>query len=137
MNIGTLVGAHRRDGRRNPAFTRSTRRVIYPWAMVVEFLTFVVPAEERTEWLEIEEQHWSRFLERQPGFVRKEIWVPEVHLNSDDSSTAHLKVHAVIWWESLEAWQAIPQDQLDAVAQAMGPHERAAVCETFTVQREG
>jgi uncharacterized protein (TIGR03792 family) len=104
--------------------------------MVVEFLTFLVPEAERAEWLDIEEQHWSRFLERQSGFVRKEIWFPEVHLNTDDSSSAQLKIHAVIWWESLEAWRAIPQDELDAVAHAMGPHERSAVCETFSVARE-
>jgi uncharacterized protein (TIGR03792 family) len=110
--------------------------VIYPSTMVVEFLTFLVPKDDRDAWLDIEEQHWSRFLERQQGFVRKEIWVPEVHLNNDDSPTAHLKVHAVIWWESLEAWQAIPQDQLDAVALAMGVHERTPVCETFSVQRQ-
>jgi uncharacterized protein (TIGR03792 family) len=104
--------------------------------MVVEFLTFLVPEDDRAAWLDIEEQHWSRFLERQPGFVRKEIWIPEVQLNNDDSATAHLKVHAVIWWDSLEAWHSIPQDQLDAVTEAMGQHERSAVCETFSVQRD-
>lgn len=104
--------------------------------MVVEFLTFRVPVDERLQWLDIEEQHWSRFLARQPGFIRKEVWVPEVDLNADQSPGARLRVHAVIWWESLELWRAIPQDQLDAVSEAMGPHEREAVCETFTVLRE-
>jgi uncharacterized protein (TIGR03792 family) len=104
--------------------------------MVVEFLTFLVPVAERAQWLEIEEQHWSRFLERQSGFVRKEIWVPEVELNVDDSPEAPLKVHAVIWWESLAQWKAIPSDQLAAVTEAMGPHEREAMCDTFTVVRE-
>jgi uncharacterized protein (TIGR03792 family) len=104
--------------------------------MVVEFLSFEVPVEERSQWLDIEEQHWSRFLARQPGFIRKEIWVPEVALNADQSADAYLRVHAVIWWESLELWKAIPQDQLNAVAEAMGPYEREAVCDTFTVLRE-
>jgi uncharacterized protein (TIGR03792 family) len=104
--------------------------------MVVEFLTFLVPADERSAWLDIEEQHWSRFLERQPGFVRKEIWVPEVHLNERSGPQADLEVHAVIWWESLEAWRAIPEDLLQSVVQAMGPHERSAVCTTFSVVRE-
>ena len=64
--------------------------------MVIEFLTFTVPAAEQDEWLRIEEQHWSRFLERQDGFVRKEIWRP-VHGGD--------QVHAVIWWESMEHWK--------------------------------
>jgi uncharacterized protein (TIGR03792 family) len=104
--------------------------------MVVEFLTFHVPHAERSEWLEIEEQHWSRFLARQPGFIRKEIWVPEVELNADQSPQAHLRVHAVIWWESLELWKAIAQEELDAVVEAMGPYEREAVCDTFRVLRD-
>lgn len=104
--------------------------------MVVEFLTFRVPVDERLQWLDIEEQHWSRFLARQPGFLRKEIWVPEVGLNADQTDDAYLRAHAVIWWESLELWKAIPQIELDAVVEAMGPYEREAVCETFTVLRE-
>jgi len=104
--------------------------------MVVEFLTFHVPVDERAEWLDVEEQHWSRFLARQPGFIRKEIWVPEVELNADQSPEAHLRVHAVIWWESLELWKAIAPDELNAVVEAMGPYEREAVCDTFRVLRE-
>ena len=43
--------------------------------MVIEFLTFAVTPDERVEWMEVEEPTWSRFLERQPGFVRKQLWV--------------------------------------------------------------
>lgn len=92
--------------------------------MVVEFLTFAVPVSEREDWLALEAQHWSRFLERQDGFVRKEMWV------AADDPTA---VHAVIWWASLEQWKAIPEADLAAVADAMGPHERTATCATFEV----
>jgi len=42
--------------------------------MVVEFLTFTVPPHELDQWLAVEQQHWSRFLARQPGFVRKQMW---------------------------------------------------------------
>lgn len=94
--------------------------------MVVEFLTFMVPTDELGEWLAIEEQHWSRFLERQPGFVRKEMWV-----SRDDPD----RVHAVIWWESMEAWRSIPTAELEAVARAMGPHERTPSCVAFDVAR--
>jgi len=95
--------------------------------MVIEFLTFEVPLSERAEWLRLEEQHWSRYLERQGGFVRKQIWE-----NVDDPT----KVHAAIWWESMEQWQAIPEAELAAVAEAMGAHEREATLTTFNLIRE-
>ena len=95
--------------------------------MVVEFLTFDVPEDEQVAWLAVEEAHWSRFLERQDGFVRKEMW-----RSCDDPA----KVHAVIWWASREQWQAIPADELREVEEAMGPHERAGVMHDFEVLRE-
>lgn len=95
--------------------------------MIVEFLTFTVPVDERDDWLRIEEQHWSRFLERQAGFVRKQIWAPV-----DDPR----QVHAVIWWESMDDWKSIPDDALQRVVDAMGSHERAATCEAFELLRE-
>lgn len=95
--------------------------------MVVEHLTFDVPVEELHEWLRHEEVHWSRFLERQDGFVRKEMW------RSIDDPT---KVHAVIWWESMAQWKAIPGDDLARVAAAMGEHERSPACEPLEVIRD-
>ncbi len=95
--------------------------------MVIEFLTFRVPVDERPEWMEIEEQTWSRFLERQDGFVRKQLWV-------DVDDPDHL--HAMIEWESLDHWQAIPNDELAAVDAAMGPWVREASCRTFEVVRD-
>lgn len=95
--------------------------------MVVEFLTFSVPTGELEAWLDVEEQHWSRFLERQPGFVRKEMW-----RRADDPCS----IQAVIWWRSLADWQAVPADELARVAEAMGPHEREAHCVAYDVLRE-
>ncbi|MDW3213076.1 MAG: TIGR03792 family protein [Ilumatobacteraceae bacterium] len=94
--------------------------------MVIEFLTFQVPPDELESWLDVEERHWSRFLERQDGFVKKEMW------RTADAPTS---VHAVIWWESMQQWQAIPQRDLDAVIEAMGPHERHAECVAYDVIR--
>jgi uncharacterized protein (TIGR03792 family) len=95
--------------------------------MVVEFLTFTVPEDELAPWLDVEERHWTRFLERQPGFVRKEMW------RSREDPT---EVKAAIWWRSMEDWQAIPRSELDGVAAAMGAHERSATCVAFDVLRE-
>ncbi len=94
--------------------------------MVIEFLTFDVPPGEVDAWLPIEEANWSRFLEAQDGFVRKEMW-----RSADDPG----KVHAVIWWESMEQWKAIPQHELDAVIEAMGVHEREATLTVYDLLR--
>lgn len=94
--------------------------------MVVEFLTFPIDPDSLDEWLAVEEAHWSRFLERQQGFVRKEMWRSRDRVD---------RVHAVIWWRSIEDWQAIPADELAAVAEAMGPFERTPICDAFDVVR--
>ena len=95
--------------------------------MVIEFLTFRVDPAERAAWMEVEERTWSRFLERQAGFVRKQLWV-----DVDDET----HVHAMIEWESLEHWKAIPDAELAAVDAAMGPWWRDCTCRTFQVVRD-
>jgi len=39
--------------------------------VIEEVLEFDVDPSERDEWLKCEENNWSRFLEKQPGFVRR------------------------------------------------------------------
>ena len=95
--------------------------------MVVEFLTFRVEPAERDEWLEVEARTWSRFLEQQPGFVRKEIW-----LSADDPTA----VHAVIHWRDRESWKAIPDSELAAVDAEMGHWVRQPVERVFHVLRD-
>jgi uncharacterized protein (TIGR03792 family) len=95
--------------------------------VVIEFLTFRVPVEERHEWMRVEEATWSRFLERQDGFVRKQLWV-----DIDDPD----HVHAMIEWASLEHWKSIPKNELEAVDEAMGSWVRECTCRTFQVIRD-
>ncbi len=95
--------------------------------MVIEMLTFDIDPADQADWLPIEEANWSRFLERQDGFVRKEMW-----RSADDPG----KVHAVIWWESMKQWKSISQSDLAAVIEAMGPHEREGVLTVFDVVRQ-
>ncbi len=95
--------------------------------MVIEFLTFDIDPTQRQQWLDHEEQHWSRFLERQAGFVNKQMWE-----NVDDPS----QMHAVVWWESMDHWHAIPRDQLAAVVDAMGAHERTPSMAAFNLVRD-
>jgi uncharacterized protein (TIGR03792 family) len=94
--------------------------------MVVEYLTFVVPETSRAAWLEVEEHTWSRFLERQPGFVAKQMW-------TERGDAEH--VHAVIWWESEVHWQAVDSDDLKLVDAAMGEFCVSAALRTFDVVR--
>lgn len=95
--------------------------------MVIEFLTFRVDPADRSEWMAVEERTWSRFLERQAGFVRKQLWID---VNDDEH------VHAMIEWESIDHWQSIPNGELAAVDEAMGPWVRHATCTTFDVIRD-
>ena len=68
--------------------------------MVIEFLTFKIDPAERDEWLPIEEQTWSRYLEKRPGFIRKEVWTNRDHPD---------EVHAVIWWSDEATWFTVPE----------------------------
>jgi uncharacterized protein (TIGR03792 family) len=95
--------------------------------VVIEFLSFRVPVDERAEWMQVEEATWSRFLERQDGFLGKQLWV-----DVDDPD----HVHAMIQWTSLEHWKSIPDDELSAVDEAMGSWFRACTCRTFEVIRD-
>ncbi len=95
--------------------------------MVIEFLTFDVIAEERDEWLVVEEHTWSRFLERQPGFVSKHIW-------SEQGNPG--QVHAIICWTDEASWHAIPAHELEAVDESMGRWFRDCTMRVFDVVRD-
>jgi len=41
----------------------------------------------------------------------------------------------VIWWESMAHWKAVPSEQLDDVAQAMGSLERTPTLSVYEVIR--
>lgn len=94
--------------------------------MVIEFLTFQIDPADRAEWLIVEENTWSRFLEQQAGFVRKQLWVEQGNLT---------QVHAMIEWRDLESWHAIPSSELAAIDASMGLMCRDATCRTFDVIR--
>ncbi len=92
--------------------------------MVIEFLTFEVDRAERDDWVAADERHWNRYLENRPGFIGKEIWVED----GDPD-----RIHAVIRWESMEAWNAVPRSDVAAVDDAMGPWYRDASMRAFRV----
>lgn len=92
--------------------------------MVIEMLTFQVSPEEQDEWLQVEETVWTRFLELQDGFVRKEMW------RSTDRNDL---LHAVIWWASRDQWKAITADEVAAVDARMGSWFRPGVLTEYAL----
>ncbi|MFQ5516918.1 MAG: TIGR03792 family protein [Acidimicrobiia bacterium] len=94
--------------------------------MVVEFLTFRVDPVDVERWLEAEAKAWTSALRRRPGFVRKELW---------RSAADPGEVHAVIWWQSEEAWKSMSRSEVAAVDQQMGSLLRTPVERTFQVLR--
>ena len=94
--------------------------------MVVEFLTFSVEPSEQPAWLDVEERTWSRFLERQTGFVSKQMWIDH---------DAPARIHAVITWTDEASWKAIPDDELARVDAEMGDWFRTPTMRVFDVVR--
>lgn len=72
---------------------------------VVEHLRVQVPAAARAAWLEAEQGSWEPWLNRQPGFLGRDLsWDGE-----------HEEGQLLIHWASREQWLAIPRQELDAV----------------------
>jgi uncharacterized protein (TIGR03792 family) len=95
--------------------------------MVIEFLTFTVDPADRETWMSVEERTWSRFLERQPGFIDKQLWTDREHVD---------QVHAMIRWETEAHWHAIPHDELAAVDAEMGEWFRDCTMRVYDVLRD-
>ena len=80
--------------------------------MVIEQLRLQVPADQREIWLEAERQTWQPWLERQSGFLGRDLfWDPD----RDEGLL-------LIRWASREQWKSISprtvqqvQDQFDAI----------------------
>lgn len=90
--------------------------------MIVEMLTLRVEPELFEEWRRVDAAVWTTFLERQPGFIRKEVWYRQ---DSD--------VRVVVWWRSQEDWDAITEQQVADIDARMGVWFRPSTLETFVV----
>ncbi|MFE4106404.1 TIGR03792 family protein [Almyronema epifaneia] len=76
--------------------------------MVIEWLKFRVPAEQRERYVQIDAEVWTLALEKYEGFLGKEVWI-----SPDDTSELIL----VIRWASREQWKAIAAVELDKITQ--------------------
>jgi uncharacterized protein (TIGR03792 family) len=93
-------------------------------AVIVEELTLHVEAPELEGFLEADSLIWSAFLATQPGFVRKEVWIPD-----DRPDT----VVIMVWWATREQWKAISDETVAAVDQQMGEWFREPVVREYVV----
>lgn len=94
--------------------------------MIVEELTLQVAAPDIEGFLEVDARVWTAFLAAQPGFVRKEVWVPADRPNT---------VVILVWWASREHWKAISDETVASVDRAMGEWFREPSVREFVVAR--
>ena len=92
--------------------------------MIIEFLTFNVDSTDQPEWLAVDERIWTRYLQLQPGFVRKQMLVAR--------DRPH-EVNAMIQWADEQSWKAISGAELAALDAEMGAWWRASSLRVFDV----
>ena len=89
---------------------------------VVEHLRIKVPADGRQAWLEAEQGSWEPWLQKQDGFLGRELlW-----------DSAREEGTLLIRWASREQWKAIPEAEVEAVQERFEELAREA-----TGQRQG
>ena len=92
--------------------------------MIVEELTLHVESRDLDGFLEADARIWTAFLAAQPGFVRKEVWVP-----ADRAAT----VVIMVWWASREQWKAISDETVSSVDAQMGEWFREPIVREYVV----
>lgn len=78
--------------------------------MVIEWLEFDVPLEQRNAFIERDREVWTEGLKQFKGFIGKEVWI--------DAKTQ--RVILVIRWQSQQAWDAVPQTTIEQLDRQMG-----------------
>ena len=62
----------------------------------------------REKYIQLDAEIWTTALAEYPGFLSKEVWT-----NPHDPTEVILVIH----WARGEEWKAIPQSELDEIAQ--------------------
>jgi uncharacterized protein (TIGR03792 family) len=79
-------------------------------SMVIEYLRFQVPIALREAFIKRDAEVWTATKQQWRGYLGKEVWIDPS--NSD--------VILIIRWESIEAWQSVPQAEIDRLDKLMG-----------------
>ncbi len=74
--------------------------------MVIEWLQFRIPADQRERYIQLDNEIWTPFLQTCPGFLTKETWIDP----TDDEA-----VIFIIRWRTREEWKAISEAKLAEV----------------------
>jgi uncharacterized protein (TIGR03792 family) len=86
--------------------------------MVIEWLRFRIKTELRESFIERDREVWVTRFSKKKGYLGKEVWI-DTDISSGISSETS-DVIFVIRWESMEAWKAIPQTEIDNLNKLMG-----------------
>ena len=83
--------------------------------MVIEWLKIQVDPALREEFVQKDNEIWTKQLSQQSGYLSKEVWIDPIHTDI---------VVLVIRWATREAWKAVPAETLAETekqfAQAVG-----------------
>jgi len=72
----------------------------------VEYLIFQLEDPKMIDrFIELDHTIWTAYLESNPGFIAKEVWVNEENPG---------ELHTVVIWETMEQWKVIPLEELKA-----------------------
>ena len=74
--------------------------------MVIEWLKFRMPADQRERYIQLDDEIWTVALQQYPGFISKETWI-----SPDDPEV----VVFVIRWRTREEWFSIPEADLTEI----------------------
>lgn len=80
---------------------------------VVEVLRFNMDPSNIDEFLELENQIWTAYLEKQKGFIGKDVWIGE---------TDPGEIRVLVYWNSTEEWKAVPVEELIDVDKKFKEH---------------
>ena len=83
-----------------------------------------VSASDRADYVARDRDVWTAFLERCPGFVRKQLWLPV-----DRPGVLVIQ----IWWVSRDAWKAVTAEQVAEIDAQMGVLLRPVLCREYSV----
>lgn len=90
--------------------------------VVIEWLKIQVDPDKRERYVQQDANVWTAALSNYPGFLGKEVWI------SPDKES---EIIMVIRWASFEAWQAVPERELEQIEaqfdNAMGDANHAIV----------
>jgi len=75
----------------------------YDNKIAVEQLVFEVKEDKVQEFIDLDQQIWTKELEKWPGFLGKEVWICEEKT---------MKIMTTVYWRSLEEWKSIDHEKL-------------------------